>query len=329
MNKPLLSVVIPTHGRAHLLPRAIESALRCSPDDSVEVIVVPNGSDERWKEVAEGYRPNPKITFSRVSKAHANVARNHGMLLARGEFVRFLDDDDYLYPDACRRQCEALCISGSDVSSGNIDVVRDDGKLIRVYAQPQTDDFVASSLMPARMTHPCGHLFRRAAILECRWDEHRAVRQDTAWIIQVASSRELSWDRQNTTMGAWTQHSGPRISRGRDPGPRILQETAQMIMTAYATLESQGRLSSERREAAADGLWSSLQKGLQYDYRYWTSVARTADTFSPGRRPPSLIHRMPIADMIPPLAIELLLVPLRIAYRPLRAALEDLGIGRV
>ncbi|MDU7564520.1 MAG: glycosyltransferase, partial [Acinetobacter baumannii] len=55
-RSPLLSVVIPTFGRPEFLTRAIDSALQAVVNNSeVEVIVVPNGKDDSWREIAEIY----------------------------------------------------------------------------------------------------------------------------------------------------------------------------------------------------------------------------------------------------------------------------------
>lgn len=325
---PLLTVVIPTHRRAHFLPRAIDSAFLSSPE-GVEVLVVPNGPDKSWESIAERYKMEPGIIWHSIEKPNANAARNVGLTRASGKFIRFLDDDDYLYPDACRRQTRALIESGGDISSGNVDVVSPDGYVTRILAQPEAYDFPSSALMPARMTAVFGHLYRRDALRGMLWDEDRAVRQDTAWLIQLSALREVTWQRHPELVGAWFQHKGTRISRGRDPGRTVLKETAELILGAHSRLASQGRLTPERLQAAADGLWSSLQKGLQYDYAYWREIARIADSFSPGRRPPSAIHRAPIICQLPPLMVETMLIPLRLTYRPIRRIFNRYGINRV
>lgn len=325
---PLLSVIIPTHSRAALLRRAIDSALRSSHAD-VEVIVVPNGPDSSWRAIQAKYSSDPRVCWHPIDKANANAARNAGLSQARGSFVRFLDDDDYLYPDACQRQLSESATNRIDVCSADIDVVLANGKKIRTMKQPDTDDFASSTLMPRRMTATHAHLYRREALHGVAWNEKQTVRQDTAWLIELACSSELSWRRHPEAVGAWVQHGGTRISRGRDPGPEVLKSTAELILRAHESLSARGLLTSERSQAAADGLWASLQKGLQYDYSYWREIAKFADRVVPGRRPPSAIHRLPVFRQLPPLVVETVLVPLRVAYRPLRRALEKHGVGRV
>jgi glycosyltransferase involved in cell wall biosynthesis len=101
---PLVSVIIPTIGRPQYLPRAINSALTGIESKDVEVIVVPNGPDNSWQETLQPYHNNQSVRVIRIMEANANIARNAGLDEARGEFVRFLDDDDYLIPGGVLKQ---------------------------------------------------------------------------------------------------------------------------------------------------------------------------------------------------------------------------------
>lgn len=326
---PQLSVVIPTYRRAHFLKRAIDSAILSSPAKDTEVLIVPNGHDSSWKLIRDTYKDDARVTWHTIDKANANAARNAGLARASGEFIRFLDDDDYLYPEACHRQILAMAESGSDISSGSIDIVSFEGNKTHTMSQPDTHDFVSSTLMPTRMTLVHGHIYRREALEGMFWEESRAARQDTAWLIQLSTMREAAWQRHPEAVGAWFQHRGSRVSRGRDPGPVILKETAELILQAHSRLALHERLTPERLQAVADGLWSSLQKGLQYDYAYWRKIARIAESLSPGRRPPSAIHRARAVGYLPPLAVETMLIPIRVAYRPVRRIFDRYGINRV
>jgi len=97
-----ISIVVPTFNRPKLLPRAVRSALLACPKDG-QVIVVDDHSvipaisvlkdisDIRLRVVSNGYEKG------------ASGARNFGVLTAFGDVIFFLDDDDEMYPDYCRR----------------------------------------------------------------------------------------------------------------------------------------------------------------------------------------------------------------------------------
>ncbi len=95
---PLVSAIIPTHRRPHLVTRAIESVLR-QTYPRVEVIVVIDGLDTETRGVVEGLNAPSVTCIETGRKAGPAEARNIGVRLARGRFVALLDDDDEWTPD--------------------------------------------------------------------------------------------------------------------------------------------------------------------------------------------------------------------------------------
>ncbi|MGQ0620476.1 MAG: glycosyltransferase family 2 protein [Panacagrimonas sp.] len=101
--RPRVSVVIPTHNRLEMMQRALASALAQTVTD-IEVIVVDDGSSDgtaAWLAA----QTEPRLRFMRHDPARrAPAARNAGTLLAAGEWIAYLDDDDVWYPHKLERQ---------------------------------------------------------------------------------------------------------------------------------------------------------------------------------------------------------------------------------
>lgn len=93
----VVSVIIPCYNTAHFLNQAIESALN-QTYKNVEVIVVDDGSDDNTKEVCATFQN--KVKYVRVERVGLSAARNIGVQFCKGDFVIFLDADDYLYENA-------------------------------------------------------------------------------------------------------------------------------------------------------------------------------------------------------------------------------------
>ena len=108
MNKQV-SVIIPTHNRADLLPRAIESVLN-QTYSNFEIIVVSDGSTDNTEEVVKQYSDrDPRVKHIGYSPAKGgNVARNTGIQAAMGDYVAFLDDDDEWMPTKLEKQVNIL-----------------------------------------------------------------------------------------------------------------------------------------------------------------------------------------------------------------------------
>ncbi|WP_019674724.1 glycosyltransferase [Arsukibacterium perlucidum] len=99
MNKPLVTVYIPTKNRPELLQRAIQSTLR-QDYQNLEIIVVDDGSTEECKkQIAEICQLSANIRLiSNVQSAGACSARNQAISSAKGVFITGLDDDDEFLP---------------------------------------------------------------------------------------------------------------------------------------------------------------------------------------------------------------------------------------
>src|SRR5882724_9402086 len=101
---PGASIIIPTHNRPHLLPRAVESARAAGTD--VEIIVVDDASID---ETASVCRELSGIKYIRLERNQGVAgARNVGILRSSAEFIAFLDDDDLRLPGSLDLQTAAL-----------------------------------------------------------------------------------------------------------------------------------------------------------------------------------------------------------------------------
>lgn len=113
MNKnPLVSAIIPTYNRAHIIGEAVESALS-QTYPNMEVIIVDDGSkDDTLERLAQF---GDRIRVLKQANAGPAAARNTGVGAARGELIAFLDSDDIWLPNKTARQVSLLQRSGGTV----------------------------------------------------------------------------------------------------------------------------------------------------------------------------------------------------------------------
>ncbi len=93
MRTPFFSIIIPTYNREKMIGRAIESVLNQSFADW-ELIIVDDGSRDNTKAVVEQYS-DERIKYIYQENAERSAARNNGISKATGEYMCFLDSDDY------------------------------------------------------------------------------------------------------------------------------------------------------------------------------------------------------------------------------------------
>lgn len=92
----LFSIIIPTYNYAAFIHRAIQSAL-AQQDVEIEIIIIDDGSTDNTSAILKNL---PAITYVYQENQGAATARNHGVRLAKGNYVLFLDADDELLPGA-------------------------------------------------------------------------------------------------------------------------------------------------------------------------------------------------------------------------------------
>lgn len=96
---PKISVIMLTYNRETLVSRAIESILTQTMSD-FEFIIVDNGSSDNSGKIADEYaKKDSRIKVIHRQKGNIGTGRNTGLDAVNGEYVAFIDDDDWAEPD--------------------------------------------------------------------------------------------------------------------------------------------------------------------------------------------------------------------------------------
>jgi glycosyltransferase involved in cell wall biosynthesis len=106
MNELKVSIIVPTYNRRREVFRAIDSAL-AQTAQVFEIIVVDDGSTDGTADAVE-QQYGSRVRVFRQANAGVSAARNHGIRESRGEWVGFLDSDDWWHPEKLARQFEAI-----------------------------------------------------------------------------------------------------------------------------------------------------------------------------------------------------------------------------
>lgn len=91
--QPLVTVIIPTYNRAVTIKRAINSVLHQTYKE-LELIIVDDGSTDDTVEIVHSYQDKRIKLVCLSENCGANIARNAGIKLAKGEYIAFQDSDD-------------------------------------------------------------------------------------------------------------------------------------------------------------------------------------------------------------------------------------------
>ena len=92
-----LSVIIPVYKAENTIRRCLDSLLN-QPHDDVEIIVINDGSPDSSAEICRSYaEKHPEIRYIEKENGGVSTARNMGLDIARGDYVAFVDSDDWVY----------------------------------------------------------------------------------------------------------------------------------------------------------------------------------------------------------------------------------------
>ncbi len=115
MTKGMVSIVVPTYFSEKYLEECLSSIVN-QTYSNLEVIVVDGGSTDGTVEIIEKYeREYDFLRCVRKENEGVSCSRNRGMAMASGEYLEFVDSDDFLMPDTCETLVSAMEETGADV----------------------------------------------------------------------------------------------------------------------------------------------------------------------------------------------------------------------
>ena len=180
-----ISIIVPAYNCVQYLPQCIDSLLNQTFHD-FELIIIDDGSTDGTFELAKQYEKSHScITAIQQPHKFAGVARNHGLEAARGDYVIFLDGDDYFEPTLLEDSYSAItntdadiCVFGAYQLNNKTGEVKPMNHTCRVNLCPNTPTFnhltnprnIFCFTTPA----PWTKMFKRSFI-----EEHRLQFQDT------------------------------------------------------------------------------------------------------------------------------------------------------
>jgi len=166
MAPPAVSVIIPAYNAAEFLPGTLDSVLNQSLK-ARDVILVDDGSTDGTPKIAESYAG--AVTYLRQENRGVAAARNRGLEQVTGDYVCFLDADDYFYPENLRLKVQLLEEDpGVGLVHGWVEVtdanLRPTGTVLKGARGEILSDLLR--LIPPAIPCPSNALIRRAVVEE-------------------------------------------------------------------------------------------------------------------------------------------------------------------
>ena len=227
-NRPLVSAVIPTRDRPHLLAGAIRSALR-QTWPNMEVLVVVDGPDPATAACLETIAdPRLRVLFLEECRGGSD-ARNAGVRAAVGEWVAFLDDDDEWLPRKieCQMRAARAMRDWFPVVSCRLIAQSPTTSRVLPVVPYQAPEPVADFLFCRNAFADPGGIIQSSTLFAPRelflavpFASGLAQHQDWDWIIRVASYKGVGVSMVRQPLSIWRIEDA-RASVGRAPDWRF------------------------------------------------------------------------------------------------------------
>ena len=126
----LISIIIPCYNAGRFIKDAIESVIK-QTYSNWELIIIDDGSSDNCLKIIGNYIKDKRIILCKQKHLGACAARNKGIELAKGEYVKFLDADDVLFADCLSKQVSQINnLKENQIPFGDYQHIDETGNLI-------------------------------------------------------------------------------------------------------------------------------------------------------------------------------------------------------
>ena len=193
---PLVSVVIPSYNRAQYIAETIDSVLG-QTHRNVEVIIIDDGSTDTTDEVVKPYLS--QVKYIRQENAERGASRNHGLRVAMGEYISFLDSDDVWLPTKLEHDLKIFNrMPNVGLVCSNAVQIDASGKQLRLLTPRAYSGQVTDRLIENNFILMATHLVKAEAVRELDgFREERELSGSEDWELWVRLSTAVDFYHSN------------------------------------------------------------------------------------------------------------------------------------
>ncbi len=254
---PLVTIGIPCFNNERWLEEAVSSALGQTWSEK-EVIVVDDGSSDSSPAIVRKF--GDAVRFFPIAHRGGNAARNEILRQARGEWIQYLDADDYLQPEKISTQIQEAGASECDVIYSP--VWTEQGGVREAGPMDESLDLYGL-WMSWQLPQTGGCLWRKSALESVGgWNEAMPCCQEHELYLRAikAGKRFQFAPTPNAVYRIWSEETVCR----RDPR-RVIRIRTELIDDLRAWMESQGLWQDAHREVAARACFEMARTWAKYD----------------------------------------------------------------
>ena len=185
----MISIIIPVYKAEKYLHRCVESILAQTFTD-FELLLVDDGSPDRSGDICDQYAAaDPRVRVFHKPNGGVSSARNLGIDNARGEWITFVDADDYISPTYCEFDQESkFDIILTEYKISEVDNTITDPIPFVGNINDGVEQFLANNLQCNLFRVPWGKFIRRTAIGNMRFTLSQQIGEDTVFMLNLLTA---------------------------------------------------------------------------------------------------------------------------------------------
>ncbi len=190
-NKPLISIIVPVYNVEKYIRRCVESLINQSYKN-LEIILIDDGSPDNSGAICDEYAErDSRIKVIHKENGGVSSARNVGLDSASGEYIGFLDSDDFIAPEMYEVLYSNLTENDADISAGGCTIENSVGEFIPHYKYDVTETLdkaqtISEMLKQVKYTCSlCDKMFSSKLIGEVRFDVNISHNEDLLFVYQL------------------------------------------------------------------------------------------------------------------------------------------------
>ena len=199
-----ISVIVPVYNVENYLHQCLDSILAQTFAD-FELILVDDGSSDNCGVICDEYaEKDSRVHVIHQENQGVSIARNHGMQIAKGEYITFIDSDDWidhrflecLYASAKEKNAD-VCVSGVDIVVCEEEAKPIVAKKYKVFSAREAIEYFGQQDGAAGFRGPCAKLIKTTILKECLFPEDRYYGEDFAVVYKWYATSSVVIERKD------------------------------------------------------------------------------------------------------------------------------------
>lgn len=245
MNK--ICIIIPIYNVEKYLPQCLDSVLE-QTYQNLEIILVNDGSTDSCGEICDGYaNKDSRIKVIHKENGGLSDARNAGIKIATGEFIAFIDSDDWISPNFCEILLKTALQNKAEIVECGFAKFENESEINLEKSSEKNEKFVYNTeeavelLMKENLKQmACNKLFKRDIIKNIFFEKNRK-HEDEFWTYQIFGNANQIV-KINKVLYFYRQHSqsimGINYNISRLDGLLALEERIDYVAKNFPDLKN-------------------------------------------------------------------------------------------